>query len=124
MTIFLRALWGPFGRTETGVRGRPYQIDWGFIGIREDNSVGHWTLRFDPAQRKFTAFASPDLPTAAKLRRDARAYRGVLIGPISDPDTYVPNRPMVYGRTYVDIFRPRLSPEDVAVMTRAALAAR
>lgn len=117
MTIFLRALWGPFGRTETGVRGHPYQIDWGFIGIREDNSVGHWTLRFDVEKRKFIAFTDPGLPTAKKLQ-------SVQLGPIVHPDAFVPDRPMVYGRTYIDLFRPRLSPEDIAVMTRAALAAR
>lgn len=96
MTIFLRALWGPFGREET--RGCS-QVDWHFFGIREDNTMGRWILRYEVATRKFKTFAQP-MPT--KPACDCNI------------DAFVPHRPMLHGRTFLDILLPRLSKEDLA----------
>lgn len=107
MTVFLRAVYGPFDRTEFG-HPRTSAIDWHFFGVREDNSMGHWTLRFDVQKRKFVCFLSGCL---SKQTRDA----------LENPDAFVADRPMVHGKTYVEILRKRLSNADFASATAASI---
>lgn len=124
MTVFLRALWGPFGRTAGTSLDQLtiYWIDWHFFGVREDESMGFWTLRFDVPKRKFSVSTHPSFPTAKKVKNAPRVRRGApILGPVVHPDAFMPSKPMVYGRTHLDILRPRLTAEDVALMTRAAL---
>lgn len=129
LTVFLRALFGPFRRSVnhldfTGnIIG---SIDWHFFGIREDNSVGFWTLRFDPRGRKFSSFSDPGLPTMEKLREQEQKWTHWVpehkrLGSLTHPDAFVPDKPMVYGATYVAILRARLTEEDTAFMARVAL---
>lgn len=125
MTVFLRALYGPFGResNETWSVGRTHkfaatQVDWHFFGIREDDSVGRWTVRFKIKERKWVAFAAP-------INEEIKVG-GVWQKAQLDPaykDAFVPDKPMVYGRTYLDILKPRLSKEDIAFASRLAIEA-
>lgn len=125
MTIFLRALYGPFGRDTDEhwsvgktVRYSATQVDWHFFGIREDNTVGRWTIRFKLMERKWIAFA-------ASINDEVKVG-GVWQKGGFDPafkDAFVPDKPMVYGRTYLEILKPRLSKEDVAFASRLALEA-
>ncbi|MBN9235126.1 MULTISPECIES: hypothetical protein [Phyllobacteriaceae] len=126
MTVFLRALYGPFGRSEDRVgqavvnppHGWVRQVDWHFFGIREDNSMGRWCVRFKVREREWSAFA---LPMAEAIKVGGKWEK-----PLLDPafvDAYVPDKPMLYGRTYLDILKPRLSKEDIAFAARLAMKA-
>lgn len=109
MTVFLRALYGPFGPHDGFMVGSvPINVEWGFIGIREDNRVGHWTLQFQPLQRKFVVYLSG---------ADSKT-------PPEHLNAFVPDKPMVYGPTLVAIMRRRLSSTDTARCAALALAAR
>ncbi|RWC91704.1 MAG: hypothetical protein EOS72_03345 [Mesorhizobium sp.] len=107
--IFLRALYGPFARSEAKISGKVYTIDWSFFGVREDNSMGHWTLRYDVKGRKFFCFTSGC---------SEKARKGEV--PVH-PDAFVPDRPMVYAKTYVELLRQRLSNADFASASAASL---
>lgn len=109
MTVFLRALYGPFARTELVSARQVYAIDWCFFGVREDNSMGHWTLRYKVAERKFVAFLSG---CAEKARKGET---------LEHPDAFVPDRPMVHAKTYTELMRKRLSNADFASATAASL---
>lgn len=101
MTVFLRALFGPFHRT-----AHRDHIDWHFFGVRDDNSMGRWTLRFETETRKYKLVTYPmdDKPALPEHR-----------------DMFVPNKPQVYGATYVDILKKRLTGDDIAFLTRTSL---
>ena len=113
MTVFLRALWGPFHR-ETDMRVARFgghvipatQIDWHFFGIREDNTMGRWTLRFRLSDRKYQIINYPmsDKPADPAL-----------------VDTFVPDQPMIHGPTYLAVLKQRLSADDIAFASRLAL---
>ena len=124
MTVFLRALYGPFGRSEDRVGQRGFNqphgwvrhVDWHFIGIREDNSMGCWCVRFEVHKRKWSAFATP-------LTESIRVG-GKPMKPEFDPafaDAFVPDKPMVYGPTYLAILKQRLSKDDIAYASRLAI---
>ncbi|ESW92964.1 hypothetical protein NKL07_22125 [Mesorhizobium sp. C280B] len=108
MTVFLRVLYGPFARTELGLTGKVYAIDWCFFGVREDNSMGHWTLRYKVAERKFVCFLS-----GCAEQQIGRAPE--------NPNAFVPDKPMVFGKTLAEIMRKRLSNADFASATAASL---
>lgn len=113
MTIFLRALYGPLGPFDENTH-----VDWFFFGIREDNTMGRWTIRFKLMERKWIAFA-------ASINDEVKVG-GVWQKAELDPafkDAFVPDKPMVYGRTYLDILKPRLSKDDIAFASRLALEA-
>lgn len=125
MTVFLRAIYGPFGCLEerAGQRvvnpphGWVRQVDWHFFGIREDNTMGRWTVRFAPGTRIWSAFAAP-MTESVRVGRE-------LIKAELDPafaDAFVPDQPMIYGPTYLAILKPRLSKEDIAYASRLAIA--
>lgn len=112
MTVFLRALWGPFGRDTNALRRDGIivvpatEVNWYFFGIREDDTMGRWCLRWKVSERKFTAFALEMPPKAA------------------DPafaNAFVPDQPMIYGRTYLHILKSRLSPADLAMATALSI---
>jgi hypothetical protein len=115
VTIFLRALYGPFGR-QTNEHVARYgghiipatQVDWHFFGIREDNSMGRWAVRFTVKVRtwQIVNYSLPDKPAVSEFA-----------------DAFVPDKPMVFGRTYLEILKPRLSKEDIAFASRLALEA-
>lgn len=122
MTVFLRALYGPFGPDtnqseqwdwSTGqpvlrYRGPVTEIDWHFFGIRENNTIGRWTLRLKLSERKYLAFADSSVNQPA-----AAGYE----------NAFVPDKPMVYGPTYLAILKPRLSKEDIDLASRLAIEA-
>ncbi len=112
MTVFLRALYGPFGAFDENTH-----IDWFFFGIREDNTMGRWAVRFTILPRTWQTVNFPS-DTPVKIGR-----QWLSAGPAVEKDAYVPNRPMVRGRTYLDILKPRLSNDDIAFASRAAIAA-
>lgn len=107
MTVHLQALYGPFHRSlerTTGAGGEA--VNWSFIGIREDGTVAHWTLALNIETRTFFVVVSQSrglkpVPECAHL--------------------FVPDKPMVYGPTITAILKARLSPDDRAFATRAAL---
>lgn len=105
MTIFLRSLHGPFKRSTDEVRDKhgrllrgPLNVDWHFFGIREDDTMGQWILRFDIRKRKYLIVNLP------------------MSGQPALPEfvnAFVPDRPMIHGRNYTAILRSRLSDDDV-----------
>lgn len=105
MTVFLRALWGPFAPTE-GKDHKGRFIDWHFFGIREDNRMGRWALRFRAADRKFRAegLTLKDKPPVPEL-----------------VDAFVPDKPMLHGENVTEILRRRISDADMARATALAL---
>jgi hypothetical protein len=115
MTVFLRALYGPFHRKTDEVytadgwllRG-PRAIDWHFFGIRENNTVGRWSIRFDVEKRKFLVVNYP--------MGDKPALPDRL-------DAFVLDKPMVHGPTYLAILKAHLSKDDIAFASRLALEA-
>lgn len=106
MTIFLRALWGPFSPIEW-TAGSDYGVDWHFFGIREDNSTGRWGLRYCAPKRKFSVISFPmeEKPALEELR-----------------DCFVPRQPMLYAATTTDILRNALPPAELARATALSLA--
>lgn len=133
MTIFLRALWGPFGphddsgaeydwKTEkapgvmTLVGSSPARvIDWHFFGIREDNTMGRWVVRFEIKERKWKLITTPGM-----------GHFPGMLNPSVHPDfidAFVPDKPMIYGPTYLHTLKPLLRPSDIAYATRLAIEA-
>src|SRR5689334_5200703 len=115
VTVFLRALWGPFGAFE---ESGGFDFDWHFFGIREDNTMGHWAARFHVPSRTWKTVNFP-MDTALKI--DGKWTKAGAPAP-AFIDAFVPDKPMVYGRTYLDILKPRLSQKDIADASRAVLA--
>lgn len=113
MTVFLRALHGPFGPFDENEH-----VDWFFFGIREDNTVGRWAVRFQPLRRTFTI-------VNFQVGASVRAGKSWLELPkdVVHPDAFVPDGPMLYGETYLAILKPRLSKADIALATRLAIEA-
>ena len=126
MTVFLRALYGPFGPFEERAgqlvvnppHGYVLRVDWHFFGIREDNTIGRWCLRFKVREREWSAFATPvdEIMRVGKVRAKAETDPAFV-------DAFVPDKPMIYGRTYLDILKPRLSEEDIAYASRITIEA-
>jgi len=126
MTVFLRALYGPFGPFEerpgrivvNPPHGYVAQVDWHFFGIRENNSVGRWAIRFEPPKRVWKCIPMPVDETV----RVGKSWTKAEIDP-AFADAFVPDKPMVYGRTYLDILKARLSKDDIAFASRLAIEA-
>ncbi|MGD9915728.1 MAG: hypothetical protein AB7S80_16750, partial [Rhizobiaceae bacterium] len=98
--------------------GMPSYLEWSFFGIREDNRMGHWTLRYQPEKRKFITMMSG---CGDQSERNTRFNVG---GPVEHPDAFVPDKPMVYGRTLTDIMKARLSADDIGSCAALSLGSR
>lgn len=126
MTVFLRALWGPFGPFLEGeiytyggtLAQAATHVDWHFFGIREDNTMGRWTVRFTVNGR---TFKTVNLPANSRVRAGKSWLE--LPKEVVHPDAFVPDRPMLRGATYLHILKPRLRNEDIALATRLAIEA-
>jgi hypothetical protein len=105
MTVFLRALYGPFGPFV-----EPGCIDWHFFGIREDDTTGRWAVRFAVKERTWKLVNFPMTGWATGVE-------------VVHPDAFVPDRPMLHGPTYLDILKPRFGKGGVALATRLAIKA-
>lgn len=105
MTVFLRALYGPFGPVDENTH-----LDWFFFGIREDNTMGRWAVRFNILPR---TWQTVNLPMA----------RWAVSVEVVHPDAFVPDRPMLHGPTYLDILKPRIGKGGIALATRLAIEA-
>lgn len=108
MTVFLRAVYGPFGPFEEHVGTGAHIVDWHFFGIREDDAMGRWAVRFTARERRWKTVNFP-IQSKPPLPELCRAF--------------VPDRPMVHGGTYLDILKRRLRKSDIAFATRAAIEA-
>jgi hypothetical protein len=105
MSVFLRALYGPFGERAKGTAD--HHIDWYFFGIREDNTMGRWALRFTVRTRSFETVVFPMSQAGPPLPE--------LV------DAFVPDKPMIHGRTYLDILKERLPRSGLARAVATAL---
>jgi hypothetical protein len=108
MTVFLRSLHGPFKRRHNGEGRADEAVTWHFFGVRDDQSMGFWHLNYSVLKRTFAA-------ASAKQTSGA---------PVTNPDLFIPDAPMLYGPTLTAILKSRLSPEDLAFAAAASLKAR
>jgi hypothetical protein len=109
MTIFLKAVFGPFKRTvDKGYTPKTTEVIWSFIVIDEADGVRSSTLKFSVERRKF--FTTSHSKTSDSLPENV--------------DMFVPDKPMMYGKTITDILKSKLTEDDVALVTKLAMKAR
>lgn len=113
MTVFLRALYGPFGPFEKGA-----EVDWHFFGIRENNTMGRWAVRFNMRDR---TWKTVNFPMNEGIKVGGKWVKAEVHPDFTE--AYVPPAPMIHGSTYLTILKPRLREEDIAFASRAAIEA-
>ena len=113
----------PFGFHEQHQGTQAHELRWGFFGIRGDRTTSHWTLIFKVAGRKFVVGASQHgsgwRSSAGMKEANKSLPEGYPVETVH-PDAFLDNRPVEAGRI-VDILKKRLTPEDIARCTAAAI---
>lgn len=113
-TIFMRAVFGPFNRTENKVKG---EIDWYFNAISEANACVHYKLKFRGNARNFLAVfisSGADFMNGGKRWGPERSTE-------EDSDLFVPDKPMAYGRTVAEILTNSLPDAEKAYAVAFAM---
>ncbi len=108
-TVFLKALYGPFASGNEIWHGGFLALRWCFIGINEDNFVAHYQLFFTGATRTYS------MANSQITRKDDA---------ITEPTLFVPDKPMLYGKTITEILRKQLPDKEISRAVEFAMKRR
>ena len=114
----IRKVFGPF-HAEVGNPGTTIEdLRWHFIGIRDDKTTVHWTLAFDPKNRKYRVNNNTTGDNLPKRSRNALLAEGInpIVDETARPDAWLGDEPVMSGKIS-DILKSKLSPADIARAT-------